>query len=195
MFFYSSASKLADENLNDLRKTTENLNENNYYMFGNNKLLTPGVQGCTIVIDYNFFAKRCVINYPDNYGHDVWLAILAYYFKCAIYDPRPHMLYRQHNNSWTGNRNNVLKRFFKTMKYSIRGMERYSTISTDMLSRFETDLEQEDVEVLRFFSNLCKYSMHEKRVFVKKHKIGKYRTFPNILFRWFVFFKNKKRSH
>lgn len=188
--FYSSASRLVDQNLTDLKITTSDEEKYKHYMFGNNKLLTPGVQGCTMIIRFSFFERVIASRYPDYYGHDEWMTPVSYFFEEAIYDCDAHMSYRQHDNSWTGNRSKVISRFFKTFKSSVKYSKRYKQIAQDILKRYSDSIKENDKNILHCFSDK-KPSFFKRNSFLRKNRINKYGFFSNLLFKFAFIFSNK----
>lgn len=185
--FYSSASRLCDNQLHPLDITTSNKKSNEHYMKKDNCILTPGTQGCTIVLTKKFFDFLKTHDIPDNHGHDTWITIVAYYFVKCIYDDQPHMLYRQHDNSWTGNRTNKIKQFIKEMNFFLNGMERYSKLAEDILIRFENELPSESIELLKTVSKGHK-SLEDKLKLIFEKNFNKFGTIRNMVFKICILF-------
>lgn len=183
--FYSCASRLCDEQLNEYGETTRNRAQNEHYMSKYNSILTPGVQGCTIVISNKL--KRFLMDhkFPDSYGHDTWITIIAYLFFYCIYDETPHMLYRQHNNSWTGNRTKRISQLKRETRFFILGMRRYSCLARDILERFKDEL---DTNTCNLFSVLAKKkkSFRDKMILIKNRQFTKYGKYRNVIFKLFI---------
>ena len=78
--------------------------------------------GCTIVFNKN--AKELFLSYlPQNIVmHDYWMYLLCVFFGEVIYDPIPHLGYRQHLNNVLGDNSSGFSKFksrclsFKTIK-------------------------------------------------------------------------------
>lgn len=185
--FYSSAARLVNQELIPLNETTACPEKSYYYMSANSKVLTPGTQGCTIVLKDDLFNQIRDRDYPDCYGHDTWLTIVAYLLSDCLYDDQPHMDYRQHNASWTGNRSNKIKQFFVRVKFFIRGLERYERLSKDILERYEDVLNEKDKDVLRCIAEKS-HSIRGRVSALHKYKFGKYGIPENLMFKLYYIF-------
>lgn len=184
--FYSCASRLCDERLNPIDRNTSNAKQYAHYRKKDNCILTPGSQGCTIVITKALLQFLTDHNIPSYYGHDTWITIVAYYFFNSVYDDKPHMLYRQHNNSWTGNRTNRLKQLRREIGFFCSGLNRYSQLAGDILTRFEKDLAPESQKLLLVLSKKTK-TFGEKAFLISNSHFRKYGFLRNIVFRVFIF--------
>lgn len=180
--FYSSASRLVDSNLFDLMKTTANSKEYSHYINGNNKILTPGVQGCTIVISNSLFKKLTCRPYPDYYGHDTWITIVAFYLYNCYYDICPHMSYRQHDASWTGNRNNRFAQLKREYHFFMEGMNRYAKIAKDLLLYYSDDLKVSDQRFLMILAKPNK-TIKEKLQLIFCKDFNKFGLLKNVIFK------------
>lgn len=185
--FYSSSSRLVSAKLNDLNCSTVNKKKYNHYMNTNSKILTPGAQGCTIVI------KRDLIEILRKYepknlqGHDIWISTVAYYTSKSLYDVIPHMMYRQHDKSWTGNRKNKFWQKKREIIFFIKGSSRYHLLAEDILFGYKDYLTKDDQKILEL---LCQasfsFSARIKLIFSKG--FGKYGLLQNIMFKIFLIF-------
>lgn len=180
---YFSSSRLVDSDLNSLNKTTESMNKYIHYQKGNNRILTPGVQGCTMVMTNDFFRSVVTRGYPTYYGHDTWIPIVAFYTSNVYYDPTPHMSYRQHNNSWTGNRKDRFSQLRKEFRFFIAGMRRYSTLATDLLRAYPECQCETNNSVLAVLAKPHKSFSDRIRLILCKD-LNKYGIVQNILFKW-----------
>ena len=181
--FYSSASRLVDSNLFDLMRTTANSKEYRHYIIGNNKILTPGVQGCTIVISNSLFKKLTSSPFPDYYGHDTWITIVAFYLCNCYYDICPHMSYRQHDASWTGNRKNRFAQLKREYHFFMEGMNRYAKIAKDLLSYYSDDLNEDDQRFLMILAKPNK-TIKEKLHLIFCKNFNKYGFLKNAIFKF-----------
>ena len=184
--FYSSSSRLVDEHLCYLGSTTSNTKLQNHYMNTRSALLSPGTQGCTIVLSIDFFISLRMKGIPDYYGHDTWITVVAYYLKQCIYDEIPHMSYRQHNQSWTGNRKNKLKQLKREFCFFIKGMERYTSIAQDMIQKYENELSEYDCAVLKLMA-LPNKPIKDRVKLITMKQFGKYGFLQNIIFKMYLF--------
>lgn len=183
--FYSSASRLVDSNMNDLHATTSNSKLHNYYINSVSSVLSPGSQGCTIVVTRSFFDSLREHGIPSYYGHDTWITVVAYYLNKSIYDADAHMSYRQHNQSWTGNRKNKFAQQRREFKFFIKGMKRYSMLSNDLLTKYNKEFEGEKRRVLELLSKPHK-SMNDRINLILTKDFGKYGFVQNCIFKLFV---------
>lgn len=181
--FYSCASRLVDGNLNDLGYTTSNSALYHHYMKGHNIILTPGAQGCTMVLKRELFEMIVNKGIPDYYGHDTWLTVVSYYLRNSIYDEKPHMSYRQHNKSWTGNRGNRIKQFFREYRFFIKGMARYSILAKDFLARYSDELNSDEQSFLSLLSKSPK-SLQERLYLIRDSSFRKFGFLNNVLFKF-----------
>ncbi len=146
---YSSCSRLIDSEGNYLNRTTESKKTYLFYANSEHKLFTPGIQGCTIVITNKFYRFLYESGFPNNLGHDTWIPIVANYFFKTFYDSIPHMNYRQHGSSWTGNRGNRLKHFFTSFKQFKKGLCRYVIIASMIANKYSNLLTTRQLDYLR----------------------------------------------
>lgn len=183
--FYSCAARLCDERLNELNRTTSDEKMNIHYQKKDNCVLTPGTQGCTIVVSNRL--KKFLMNnsFPDYYGHDTWITVVSYYFFSCIYDKNTHMLYRQHNQSWTGNRKNRFMQFKREVVLFFSGLERYSCLANDLVARFGPNLDSSSYEVLLLLSKKKK-NIKEKMNLILNHNFRKYGFIRNFVFKFGV---------
>jgi len=179
--FYCSASRLVDNNLKSLHRTTASLKKTNYYMKSSSKILTPGVQGCTIVLTRELF-NNSRINYPSIYGHDTWLTVVAFYSAKCYYDATPHMNYRQHNNSWTGNRENKVAQLKREYLFFIHGMCRYSDLADKIILQCNNSLTNKNRELLILLSK-DKKNLSEKIKLIVYPGFHKYGILQDLIFK------------
>ena len=182
--FYSCSSRLVDEFLKPIGRTTANIQKYRFYMEGNSKVLSFGSQGCSIVITrrlYDFIQSH---ELPDKYGHDTWIPIVSYYLFNCIYDSNPHISYRQHNNSWTGNRENKVKQFLTESKYYFKGLSRYRPLAKDILKTFDNELKNSDKVILNAISGENR-TLVERVTALLKYRFGKYGWKENIVYMLF----------
>lgn len=184
--FYSSASRLYSDD-SSLLGTTAAPSKYKYYMESNSKALTSGCQGCTMVLSKKFFEFVRERVYPDTYGHDTWITIVAYYFTKCIYDEQCHMSYRQHDKSWTGNRTKKFRQLFVEFKFYLKGLKRYRTIANDLLSYYDDILSSEDKQILKAITGENMTKMQKLKT-IFKYKTGKYGFFENLIYRMYYLF-------
>jgi glycosyltransferase involved in cell wall biosynthesis len=95
---YCSSAQLVDGNLRPLGVMTHGHGTDLASV-----LVRNVVTGCTCVFNRALFDH---LRFPSHSAsvlmHDWWLALLAASFGSIIYDPHPHILYRQHGNNQVG---------------------------------------------------------------------------------------------
>ncbi len=185
--FYSSAARLVDQELNELGTTTSAASKYKYYMCTNSKVLTPGAQGCTIILDNKLFDLIRKKGYPNDYGHDTWITIVAYLMSNCLYDDQAHMDYRQHNESWTGNRSKKIKQFFVKVGFFFKGLERYEKLSKDVLQRYRDILDSNSIEVLTCIAEKDK-SLLKRASNLYHYKYGKYGKIEDVVYKIYYIF-------
>lgn len=186
--FYSSAARLVDNELNEIGMTTADPSKYKYYMCTNSKVLTPGSQGCTIILDQNLFELIRQRGYPATYGHDTWITIVAYLLSNCLYDDQPHMDYRQHNESWTGNRSKHVKQFFLRCRFFIKGLSRYEYIARDVLNRYEDVLDENTARMLACIAKKDE-NLARRMKDLRTYHFGKYGAAENFVYKiYYLFF-------
>lgn len=178
--FYWGCARLVNSKGESLGVSTSSPQVFEFYMNSSHKVMTPGVQGCTMALTKDFFLFVRESNYPRFYGHDTWIPIVANYCYGGVYDTVPRMSYRQHDSSWTGNRDKKLKQIKIETVYFFRGLRRYSVLAQDILVRFRKQLDENDAMYLE--------SLVEKGSFLKKiENIKKYKYLKNSRLKTFIF--------
>lgn len=95
---YFSQTQLADQNLNKIKSVIIHPR----LTFGE-ALIYQFIGGCTMV--FNDTLKEIVSKYTPSYirMHDIWIYAIALAINShVIFDPKPHMLYRQHSQNVVG---------------------------------------------------------------------------------------------
>lgn len=183
--FYSSSSRLVTDRLDDLKRTAGDAKKYKHYMCTYSKILTAGAQGCTIVI------KRDLIEMLRNYqpihmqGHDIWITIVAYYTANSLYDSMPHMKYRQHDNSWTGNRKNIIIQKRREIGFFFKGSSRYHLLAEDILLGYQENITNEERRILELLCQARHSFLARIRLFFLKG-FGKYGLGQNFVFKTFL---------
>lgn len=95
---YFSSKKIVDENLKPMDAADTAVNNVSY----NAALLNCVASGCTMV--FNAKAKNLAASFMPEHAtmHDAWIYRLVNAFGKAVYDPVPHIDYRQHGNNVVG---------------------------------------------------------------------------------------------
>ena len=186
--FYSCASRLIDEYDHELGITTSNSPKYEYYMCGNSKVLTPGAQGCTMVIRKDLLDFIVYKGIPDDCGHDTWIPIVAYLISNCVYDPLTHMGYRQHNSSWTGNREKRIKQFIKNCNNFREGLKRYKPIALDIINKYSDFIKPDELSVIKSISG-NEMDFFERKKAISKYKFGKYGWKENLFYKLYYLTK------
>ncbi|MFZ7131417.1 MAG: glycosyltransferase [Eubacteriales bacterium] len=180
--FYASASSLVDKSLKPLYRTTANKEKVEHYQYSSSKILSPGAQGCTIVITNKL--RNLLITYTPSviFGHDTYITIVAYYLVKCVYDNQSHMKYRQHDNSWTGNRTEKYKQWRRDISHFLKGLERYSKLAKEIIDGYEDLLEKNDYELLNYLQN-SKHSLRDRAKLFFMRDFRKYGLIQTIVFK------------
>lgn len=183
--FYSSASRLVDGFLKPIGKTTSNQKKYDFYRKKSRVILTPGTQGCTIIITRKLYDFLIDSGVPDYYGHDTWITIVANMFFETTYDSDSHMSYRQHDQSWTGNRANRFAQFKREYSFFIKGLARYRLLARDIINRYDTLLGDVEKRLLLAVSKEKRSFSDKMRLFFS-FKYRKYGFLENLVFKIYV---------
>lgn len=182
--YYSSTSRLVSNELKEIKSNEANYlyKKYNYYMNGISKILTSGSQGCTIVMDQLVMDKLRSYVPNKTIGHDTYIDIIANYTCKCVFDKEPHMSYRQHNESWTGNREKKVSQRIKSIKFYFAGMKRYSFIADDILKGYGREISEADREVLNLLVQ-TRTHIRARLILLTKFSFGKYGFFQNTMFK------------
>jgi glycosyltransferase involved in cell wall biosynthesis len=180
---YAGSSRLIDNKGNLIKK--RRVNRSNFYFKENRFILFPGFQGCTLVI------KRTVIDTiiqkTSNpvLPHDNWIPLVAYFTSNLIVDNTDKMSYRQHDQSWTGNRKKLFSFFLKKINYFIRGIKRYKFLAIELIHSFSTQISINDYKIL---FNLSKSNLFSSRIkLFLNPKFSKDGFIKNLFFKFYLF--------
>lgn len=106
---YFSNARLIDKNDNDLNK---NHIKNNPRITLKNSFLQNIALGCTIVFNKEALKKAILADEStDIVMHDAWVYRICMALGKVVYDPMPHIGYRQHQNNVIGGSESVLKKY------------------------------------------------------------------------------------
>lgn len=183
--FYCGCSRLVDSEGMELNTATSNPKAFIYYMGTTHKVLSPGVQGCTMVLRKDFFSD-IQRNYPRVFGHDTWIPIVASYFYGCVYDKIPRMNYRQHNDSWTGNREKRIKQLTVNIGYFFRGLERYSFLARELLDNYGDRMHEYEIDYLTGLANKGPFCKRIKNLVT--YRYAKDSAIKTLLFRGYYLF-------
>ena len=88
---YYSDLNVVDENLKFIKKANNWEGSINKYMFS----VFIGIRGCTMV--FNYTLEKLLQKYEPStiYGHDTFIALLAFWAGHVVYDPNAYINYRQ----------------------------------------------------------------------------------------------------
>lgn len=136
-----------DSDLNPLFQCANN----NPYVSKPTSLLRYFMLGCTMVFNkatvdilYNYRPKNKIIM------HDLWLNQTCVFLGEIVFDPIPHILYRQHNNNTAGVGNNWGKRW-ERFKKSFKTYERRhfrELNAKNLVSAYGEILSKDDLELI-----------------------------------------------
>ncbi len=147
---YAGSSRLIDQN-NQLILRRNNKNSN-FYFKNNRFILFPGFQGCTLVLKRKLIRK--IIKNTSNLilPHDNWIPLVAYFTNNIIIDKAYKMSYRQHDQSWTGNRKKRVSFYFKRIKNFFKGIKRYKILSNEIIKSLNSKISKADLNILTLIS-------------------------------------------
>lgn len=133
---YCSMSQPVDEQLNPIKGIffAENLRPS----FGN-ALVENICTGCTAVFNREMVHLIQCQKPEFTAMHDWWLYLLASCFGEVIYDPVPHMYYRQHAGNTVGVRKNYLSEFYVRVKRYRKNRYQISRQVKSLLDLVETN--------------------------------------------------------
>ena len=158
---------MLDQSLWDYIYIDARRNSINYLMVQNT------VTGCTVMI--NKALKNITNNIPQKaIMHDHWLAIVASVFgQIGIVD-KPTMLYRQHGSNEVGAKKiswlERIKRKFKNSKEPFNRLNNEITQMEAFYEMFESELYDENKELILDFINLKHYNAIKRKYKMMKNK-------------------------
>lgn len=163
---YSSNTRLVDENLNILHNTlfvpkTE---------LGS-ACIKNYVTGCTAVFNQSLMNMLKQYKPQNAPYHDWWinLVVLALGGK-SIYDPVPHISYRQHGNNVVGASNHVIKKWKRRLKVFCTKKYRRDLMAKEILENYGDDICEENYDTLVRLKNVKRFPWQV--VFSKKFRTG-----------------------
>lgn len=176
--FYCSNLRLVDEGGNYIRPF---LNYEEDYISHESAILNSGVTGCTIIINNRLHKEYLKYRPSRTWVHDYWTVTLALFISRVTYDKEMHISYRQHGENVTGGTVGIRNRMERRKKSLKRMTELpYSHMAKDLLKGYESDLKDEDKEILRL---LCTYkgSLKRKLLLLKRNDFKKESVWKNIV--------------
>lgn len=163
---YSSALKVVDQDLNLLyKKGTDRRMEE--LSFGN-AMVENCCTGCTIVMNSALQEMIARVRIPECSMHDWWLYMAASCFGKVLYDSKPFILYRQHENNVIGMEARGKERLKKKIKGFIQGRNVISCQLTEFYRIYRP--EGENGKLLKRFLYAKKHPFYRMKL-VKGHKI------------------------
>ena len=184
--FYWGCARLVDNKGRILNKTTSNPKIFDFYMNSEHKVMTPGVQGCTMVMSASFFKIIKESGFPEKYGHDTWIPIVANYLCGGVYDSVPRMNYRQHDSSWTGNRSKKIKQIKTDLRYFFMGLSRHFELANDILLRYKNKLTEEEIGYLSGLADRGTFFERVKNI--NRYHYAKDSSLKTFVFRMYYLF-------
>lgn len=185
---YCGGYKYVDEQLNPIGKF-----ESHSPLSIDNLLIENCAPGCTMVFNE---ALRCLITkklhlvqYSKIVMHDWYILIVAAVLGSVVYDPNPHILYRQHANNVVGVNNNWLARFFRRAKRFINSSEREKLVAQaeTVLEAYREDMSGQSLDVFEELLAVRK-DFWSRLVRMKDMRLRRVRVFDNFIFRCFYLF-------
>jgi rhamnosyltransferase len=179
---YVGSSRLVNQNNEIISQNKSKVS--NYYLNGKGFLLHPGFQGCTLVMKHQLI--RTIVCESSNpiLAHDNWIPQVAFYTSDIIIDQTEKMSYRQHNQSWTGNRTKIFSFTIKKIKYFFKGLRRYSVLANEILKSFTKFLSKKDYRFLNIISK-SKSIRNRIKLFLDPN-FTKKGFFKNMIFKLYI---------
>lgn len=151
---YCSKTQLVDEYLNNL---SSEMNDKFFFTF-EESLIRNSATGCTVVFNHELISYIRKYNPTYVSMHDSWIyrVCLAVDGK-VVFDPTPHIKYRQHGNNVVGGR----KSFYKTYKrrfLTLLGRKKWDRLLTaeQILQGYKDDMPEKHVQLLDTLINYKK---------------------------------------
>lgn len=131
-------------------------------------MFNGGYQGCSIIMNKSLIelAKRY-----DNYvhHHDDLVSLIAHTFGKVKFYPKQLMLYRQHSDAVTGNKNFERKRFygiFNNAGYVVS--KKHFKYKKDFYDFYESDISIENQDIFKSYFDYCSEKNKFKRIMYAK---------------------------
>lgn len=144
---YFSQTQLTDEHLNP----TETKKIHPLLTFGES-LVYEFAPGCTMVMNKKL--RDIVCSYTPNYlkMHDVWVYSIALSIGAkVIFDPVPHILYRQHGRNAVGQGYGITEAWRRRLKRIVNNEQSRYQRGIELRNGFLSFMDKENADLLRLF--------------------------------------------
>lgn len=163
---YFSQTQLTDESLHPI----PNVVINPYLTFGE-MLIYKFIGGCTMIM--NNALRNTIGNFiPDQMPmHDLWIYSIALAADAYIvFDPKPHILYRQHGSNTVGQGQGFVYEWTQRFKrFSTQNNERY-TQAEELSKGYLSLMSPKNVAILRLFLE-GKKSLWKRISIIRNHNL------------------------
>ncbi|MDR2991317.1 MAG: glycosyltransferase [Burkholderiaceae bacterium] len=182
---YYSALKVVDKDLNFLYNSHKNFKIGAHPFQGS--FLLANTYGCTSVFNAAARDKLLKYKYETFYAHDANINMVAAALGTVVFDPTPHVQYRQHENNIFGYPDMSLKKIKKTLHqiFHVDGQNMRLKEMRKIKAQFYDELSDENKE---FCDLICNYKNSPQ----DRDRLLNYKLFKtndlifNFLLRWFI---------
>lgn len=144
---YYSNLRVVDENLRFCRNSfSKNRSIRNKY----SSLIEFVAVGCTEV--FNCALRDIMVRHIPSkcLMHDAWALTVCSFFGTTVYDPVPHILYRQHQNNVVGTKKNKLEKFRDRIhRLSSRNLQPRLLHTETFYEQFSMEIDDEDNRLIK----------------------------------------------
>lgn len=150
-------------------------------------ILQPAI-GCSMVFSKELLKKAAIINPADVNIHDAWV-----YKVCLalggeiVYDPTPHILYRQHSSNAIGRTQGFKKTWKRRFKLFFDSKCIRSSQAKLLLSTYRLEIPNREKSVLLSISNYHNSLKEKGKIIFKNNFSSKYRL-HNLMFKIAILF-------
>lgn len=117
--------------------------------------------GCTMVFNKALLEQATASSIENLHLHDLWVFHTCMFFGKIIYDPHPHILYRQHGNNEIGSKTTLSQQLHSKQKSikTLRHQHVRETEARELLQAYGPQLSEEDRFLISFVAT---YRQHLK---------------------------------
>lgn len=145
-------------------------------------LIYEFIGGCTMVLNNNL--RKIVDSYEPNYimMHDTWIYSIALAVNSkVVFDPEPHMLYRQHGNNVVGQGSGELVRIKRRYKRIVNKEQSRYRRAEELKAGYSPFISSENMDILDLFLDGKKNIIKKmKLIFDKRFKCANKKTKRNF---------------
>jgi len=180
---YCSRTELVDDNYSHLAYWPQLPKKGPSF---NNALIENIAVGCTIVINHT--ARDLILReLPDTSRiimHDWWIYLCVSAFGEVVYDPEPHILYRQHNSNLIGGARGTFDKWSKKLRSFIRNYNKYllRKQAEEFYKLYGNDLSDEKRKILNSFLN-NNQNFYKRLMYSCTTKLYRQNSIEDLLFR------------